>query len=80
MPEALAIFGHGIGGTLDIVEESKIVEVALMQTRDAKKVGGWLSHSSRTFAVPDNSRDVVAKASGGKLVAVHFLHHEVLMG
>jgi hypothetical protein len=80
MPKARAIIGHGIGGALDIVEESKIAKVTLVQTQDAKKVGRWTRCGSGAFALPDNCRNVVAQTLGRVLPAVHFLHQDVLMG
>jgi DUF438 domain-containing protein len=77
MPEVGAIDGHGIGGTLDIVQESKIVEVTLMQTRDAKKVGRRTGCCSGPFSMSDKGRNIVAQALSGALTAVHFWHRRL---
>jgi hypothetical protein len=80
MPKARTIVGHGIGRALDIVEESEIAKVTLVQTRDEKKVGRWTRCGSGAFAMPDDRRNVVAQTLGCALPAVHFLHQDVLMG
>jgi hypothetical protein len=54
--------------------------MALMEAQKTKKVRRWTGGSAGVFAVPDDRRDVVAKACGGTLTAVDFLDQDVLVG
>jgi hypothetical protein len=59
VPEAQTVICHGIGRALDVIQGSKILEMALVQAREAEKIRHRACGSGGAFAVLDHCQDVV---------------------
>ena len=79
VPESGAVISHKILLALDVGQSGEVPVVPLVHCLQAEEVGRNTGRSSRSFALPSESRGVVGESVDGALTAVNVVHKHVVL-